>query len=73
MKAVANRPCKKYILSCRIHLQTIQYPSLLIQTFATPKPETLTQRVLSTYIVECGVSILGITTMIWGSIPHNST
>ena len=33
----------------------------------------LTQRVQSTYIVECRVSILGIVIMIWGSIPHNST
>ena len=32
-----------------------------------------TQRVLSTYIIECRVSILGITIMIWGSISHNST
>ena len=24
-------------------------------------------------MVECRVSILGITIMIWGSIPHNST
>ena len=31
-----------------------------------------TQRVQSTYIVECRVSILGIPIMIWGSIPHNS-
>ena len=33
----------------------------------------VTQRVLSTNIVECRVSTLGITNMIWGSIPHNST
>ena len=33
----------------------------------------LSQSVLSTYIVECRVSMLGITIMIWGSIPHNST
>ena len=33
----------------------------------------LTQRVQSNYIVECRASILGITIMIWGSIPHNST
>ena len=26
-----------------------------------------------TYIVECRVSILGITIMIWEGIPHNST
>ena len=32
-----------------------------------------TQRVQSTYMVECRVSILGITIMIWGGIPHNST
>ena len=32
-----------------------------------------TQRVQRTYIVECRVSILGITIMIWGSIPHTST
>ena len=31
------------------------------------------QRVQSTYIVECRVSILGITIMIWEGIPHNST
>ena len=31
------------------------------------------QIVLSTYIVECRVSILGITIMIWESIPHTST
>ena len=33
----------------------------------------LTQRVQSTNMVECRVSILGITIMIWGSSPHNST
>ena len=27
----------------------------------------------STYIVECRVSILGITIMIWESIPYNGT
>ena len=32
-----------------------------------------TQRVLSTYMVECRVSILGLTIMIWGGMPHNST
>ena len=32
-----------------------------------------TQRVQSTYMVECRVSILGITIMIWGGIPHNGT
>ena len=31
------------------------------------------QRVQSTYIVECRVSVLGIVVMIWESIPHNST
>ena len=31
------------------------------------------QRVQSTYIVECRVSILGIVIMIWESTPHNST
>ena len=32
-----------------------------------------TQRVLSTYMVECRVSILGITIMVREGIPHNST
>ena len=33
-----------------------------------------TQSVLGTYIVECRVSIIGMTIMIWGeSIPHSST
>ena len=36
-------------------------------------PITSTQRVQSTYIVECRVSVLGIVIMIWESIPHNST
>ena len=27
----------------------------------------------STYLVECRVSVLGITIMPWGSIPHNCT
>ena len=31
------------------------------------------QRVLSTYMVECRVSILGIIIMVWEGIPHNST
>ena len=31
------------------------------------------QKVLSTYMVECRVSILGITIMVWEGIPHNST
>ena len=33
----------------------------------------LTQRVQSTYIVECRVSMLGTVVMIWENIPHNST
>ena len=33
----------------------------------------LSQRVLSTYMVESRVSVLGVTIMIWGSMPHNST
>ena len=33
----------------------------------------LTQRVLSTYIVEGRDSILGITIMVWASIPHIGT
>ena len=33
----------------------------------------LSQKVQSTNIVECRVSILVITIVIWGSIPHNST
>ena len=37
-----------------------------------PKPR-VTQNVLSTYIVECGVSQKGSVTIIWGSTPHNST
>ena len=32
-----------------------------------------TQRVQSTYIVECRVSVLGIGIMIWKTIPHNTT
>ena len=35
--------------------------------------KTPSQRVLSTYMVECKISIFGITIMIWGSMPHNST
>ena len=31
------------------------------------------QRVQRTYIVECRVSILGITITLWVSIPHNNT
>ena len=31
------------------------------------------QRVLSTYMVECRVSIIGITIMLWVSIPHTGT
>ena len=31
------------------------------------------QRARSTYMVECRVSILGITIMVWEGIPHNST
>ena len=30
------------------------------------------RRVQSTYILECRGSIIGIATMIWGSIPHNT-
>ena len=36
-------------------------------------PIAQTDRVLSTSILECRVSISGITIMIWGSIPHIST
>ena len=64
-----------------------QTTKILIQTNTQVKPknyitkilandilqETLTQRVQSTYVVECRVSILGITIMILGSIPHSST
>ena len=35
--------------------------------------EAHSQRVHSTHGVECRFSISGITIMIWGSIPHNST
>ena len=31
------------------------------------------QRVQSTYIVECRDSILRITMMVWRSVPHNGT
>ena len=31
------------------------------------------QRVLRTYMVECGVSTCGLAIMIWGSLPHSST
>ena len=40
---------------------------------APQNPLLFSQRVLSTYMVECKVSILGITTMVWEGIPHNST
>ena len=43
------------------------------QTLNTGASTVITQRVQSTYIVECGGSILGLATMIWGSILHNST
>ena len=33
----------------------------------------LSPRVQSTHMVQCRVSILGITIMIWGSMPQNST
>ena len=36
-------------------------------------PPTLTQRVQSTDIVECRVSVLGVAIMIWGRMPQNST
>ena len=35
--------------------------------------EDATQRVLSTYIVESRVSIIGITIMVWVSVPHIGT
>ena len=34
---------------------------------------TFPQGPISTNIVECGVSMVGINIMIWGSIPHAST
>ena len=41
--------------------------------FISEIPCKKTQRVQSTYIVDCRVSILGIHIMIWESIPHKST
>ena len=50
------------------------HPETLLRNPLAPDPKhTLPQRVQGTSIVECRVSILGITIMIWGSIPHNST
>ena len=34
---------------------------------------SVTQRILSTYIVECRVSIKRIAIMVWAGIPHVST
>ena len=46
-------------------------PSL--QSLGAEKPMTQAQPGRATHVVECRVSILGITIMIWGSIPYNST
>ena len=46
-------------------------PSL--QSLGAEKPMTQAQPGRATHVVECRVSILGITIMIWGSILYNST
>ena len=75
----ANLPC---ILHTTNDSTLHPKPTLSLQAEETNPKEDLqhqndaraqTPRVLCTYMVECRVSILGITIMSWGSICHNRT
>ena len=42
----------------------------IVTTKLGSQKDVLPKRVLSTYRLECGVSIVGNTSMVWASIPH---
>ena len=65
----------RYLTHGQINGYTLERPvgHTLKTSLKNNKGNVEPKGVQSTYTVECRVSIFGITIMIWGSIPHNST
>ena len=55
-------------LSDKVHLGVF-----VIKRIQSAHLSSLTRRVLSVYIAECGVSTIGIASMVWASFPHIGT